>query len=245
VARIHPLRRGHGERIGPATGEPIDPRLSITLRDRWTEAGHAELAYPSSNCASSNRAVAASLTVEASTPSRPTEYAAHGEGVARRSNSPLDSPSTSSTAQSSPSRSSKIRVLRRNEQPQYATELTAVPTERPLLRGTLHGIAFVVAVAVGVLLIVYSPESRILPAAVFAASAAVMLGTSTLYHRITWSRSARLWMRRADHAGVFLLIAGTYTPVALISLNGAWKSTVLAIVWSGLAVLTVARRQSD
>ncbi len=132
-------------------------------------------------------------------------------------------------------------MLGRNEQPLYATELTAVPIERPLLRGTLHGIAFVVAVAVGVLLIVYSPESRVLPAAVFAASAAVMLGTSTLYHRITWSQSARLWMRRADHAGVFLLIAGTYTPVALISLNGAWKSTVLAIVWSGALAAAISK----
>jgi hemolysin III len=112
---------------------------------------------------------------------------------------------------------------------------------RPVLRGALHGAAFVAATAVGVLLVVYARDSRVLPAAVFAGSAVVMLGTSTLYHRVTWSRNARLWMRRADHAGVFLLIAGTYTPVALISLTGAWRATVLAVVWGGAAAATISK----
>jgi hemolysin III len=122
-------------------------------------------------------------------------------------------------------------------------QLAAEPpvVERPLLRGALHGVAFAAALAVGVLLVVFSRESRVLPASVFAASAAVMLGTSTLYHRITWSPSARLWMRRADHAGIFLLIAGTYTPVALISLGGAWRATVLAIVWTGALAAAISK----
>jgi hemolysin III len=107
-----------------------------------------------------------------------------------------------------------------------------VALERPLLRGALHGVAFAAALAVGVLLVVFSRESRVLPATVFAASAVLMLGTSTLYHRITWSPKARLRMRRADHAGIFLLIAGTYTPVALVSLSGAWRPTILVVVWS-------------
>jgi hemolysin III len=104
---------------------------------------------------------------------------------------------------------------------------------RPVLRGVLHGVSFVAAIAIGTLLIVFARESRVLPAAVFAVSAALMLGTSALYHRVTWSPGARLWMRRADHAGIFLLIAGTYTPVALISLSGVWRTIVLAVVWSG------------
>jgi Haemolysin-III related len=58
-------------------------------------------------------------------------------------------------------------------------------------REELHGVAFAAALAVGVLLVVFSRESRVLPASVFAASAAVMLGTSTLYHRITWSPGCR------------------------------------------------------
>ena len=93
---------------------------------------------------------------------------------------------------------------------QLATQ-PPVTVERPLLRGALHGVAFAAALALGVLLVAFSRESRVLPATVFAASAAVMLGTSTLYHRVTWSPGARRWMRRADHAGIFLLIAGTYT----------------------------------
>lgn len=116
-----------------------------------------------------------------------------------------------------------------------------VAIERPLLRGALHGVAFAASLGVGALLIAFSRESRVLPAAVFAASAALMLGTSTLYHRVTWSPSARQWMRRADHAGIFLLIAGTYTPVALISLRGAWGITVLAVVWSGAIAATISK----
>ena len=113
--------------------------------------------------------------------------------------------------------------------------------ERPTLRGVLHAVAFVVTCVVGVLFVAAAPAGHALAAAAFAVSASVMLGTSALYHRVRWSPSRRLWMRRADHAGVFLLIAGTYTPVALISLHGAWRTTVLAIVWTGAAAATVTK----
>lgn len=125
--------------------------------------------------------------------------------------------------------------------PAIDPDAVPAPSARPLLRGALHGVAFVAAIVIGVLLVGFTRESRVLPAVVFAASAAVMLGTSTLYHRVTWSRRARLWMRRADHAGVFLLIAGTYTPVALVSLSGAWRATVLAVVWSGAIAATISK----
>ena len=67
-----------------------------------------------------------------------------------------------------------------------------------------------------------------------------MFGASALYHRFTWSHQTRLWLRRLDHAGIFGLIAATYTPFGLLVLHGAWQKTVLAIVWSGaaLAILT-------
>jgi hemolysin III len=113
--------------------------------------------------------------------------------------------------------------------------------QRPRLRGVLHAVAFVVSCLVGALLIAYAPAGHGFAAAVFAISASVMLGTSALYHRITWRPSRRLWMRRADHAGLFLLIAGTYTPVALIGLHGAWRTTVLAVVWSGAALATITK----
>jgi hemolysin III len=60
-----------------------------------------------------------------------------------------------------------------------------------------------------------------------------MLGASALYHRVTWSPRARPWMRRLDHAGIYLLIAGTYTPVALLSVRGTMRDVVLLVVWTG------------
>jgi hemolysin III len=110
------------------------------------------------------------------------------------------------------------------------------PNARPLLRGVLHEVAFFVALVAGVLLVVYSDGTRAsVAAAIFAVSVVTMLGASALYHRVTWSPSARLWMRRVDHAGIYLLIAGTYTPVGLLTLEGTMRTVVLALVWSGAA----------
>ena len=70
----------------------------------------------------------------------------------------------------------------------------------------------------------------------YAATVAFMFGASGFYHRITWtSRRARLVMCRIDHAGVYLLIAGSYTPVALLVLDGAWRDALLIAIWSGAA----------
>jgi hemolysin III len=108
------------------------------------------------------------------------------------------------------------------------------------LRGTLHQAGFVVALVVGIAFVVSAEGRDVVPSAAFAASAVVMLGVSALYHRVTWSPRVRPWMRRADHAGIYLLIAGTYTPVGLLSMHGTLQRVVLAVVWSGaaLAILT-------
>src|SRR5690348_14924970 len=112
---------------------------------------------------------------------------------------------------------------------------SAIP--KPLLRGVLHQVAFWISLVVGTLLIVGAEGTpRQAAAAVFAGSVAVCFGVSALYHRVTWTVRARLWMRRLDHAGVYLLIAGTYTPVCLLVLNGAWRIAVLVIVYAGAAV---------
>jgi hemolysin III len=106
----------------------------------------------------------------------------------------------------------------------------------------LHGGAFAASCVIGVIFVLAAPAARVVPALVFASSATAMLGISTLYHRVRWKRtSTRLWMRRADHAGIFLLIAGTYTPVGLISLQGSWRDTTLAIVWSGAALAVLVK----
>lgn len=102
---------------------------------------------------------------------------------------------------------------------------------KPLLRGVLHEAAFAASLVVGTLLIAFSEGGRQqAAAAVFAGSVAACFGMSALYHRVTWRPHVRLLIRRLDHAGVYLLIAGTYTPVCLLALEGAWRFVVLAIV---------------
>jgi hemolysin III len=113
---------------------------------------------------------------------------------------------------------------------------------KPVLRGVLHQGAFFVALVAAPLLILAADGSRAkAAAAVFAGSVIACFGASALYHRVTWTPTVRLWMRRVDHAGVYLLIAGTYTPVALLVLRGAWRPTILAIVWGGAAAAIVLK----
>jgi hemolysin III len=120
--------------------------------------------------------------------------------------------------------------------------MVAAPPAKPLLRGMLHAAGLVAAVVVGAFLIAAVHGARAsIAASVFAVSVMVMLAISTLYHRVTWKPKARLWMRRLDHAGIYLLIAGTYTPVGLMSLHGAMQTTVLAIVWGGAVAATAAK----
>jgi hemolysin III len=106
----------------------------------------------------------------------------------------------------------------------------------------LHQAAFAVSLVVGALLIVGADgDRRHVAAAVFAGSVAACFGVSALYHRVTWTPHLRRWMRRVDHAGVYLLIAGTYTPVCLLVLNGAWSIVVLSIVYAGAAAAVVLK----
>jgi hemolysin III len=120
--------------------------------------------------------------------------------------------------------------------------LAAPSTVKPLLRGVLHQHAFTASLVAGAVLIVATDGSRRqLAAAAFAASVAACFGASALYHRVTWAPRARRWMRRVDHAGVYLLIAGTYTPVGLLVLDGNWRVAVLATVYAGTALAVVLK----
>jgi hemolysin III len=113
---------------------------------------------------------------------------------------------------------------------------TAVPELRikPRLRGVLHQWAFFVSLASGTLLVLLATTTRAsLAVAIYAASVSALFGVSALYHRVTWTTAARRRMRRLDHAMIFLLIAGTYTPVGLLVLNGTLATVVLAVVWGG------------
>ena len=106
---------------------------------------------------------------------------------------------------------------------------------KPRLRGVSHKWAFFVSLITGAALVVAAPSGRAtFAAAVYAVSVAALFGTSALYHRITWaSQAARRWMRRLDHSMIFLLIAGTYTPFALLALDGTLATVILALVWGG------------
>jgi hemolysin III len=119
---------------------------------------------------------------------------------------------------------------------------SAKALERPRLRGVFHQYAFVAFAGLGVALTAAASGTKeSVAAGVFATSVALTFGVSALYHRVTWMPPARELMRRLDHAAIFLLIAGTYTPYGLLVLHGAWRYSVLAIVWSGAAVSVLQR----
>jgi len=122
-----------------------------------------------------------------------------------------------------------------------ATATDYLPAEPPLLRGMLHLAGFVAACSLGAVLVSAVDGRRLVAAAIFAAAAATMLGLSALYHRGAWSVRARVRMRRLDHAGIYLLIAGTYAPVGLLSLHGTMQHVVLAVVWSAAAAAILTK----
>ena len=115
-------------------------------------------------------------------------------------------------------------------------------TLKPRLRGVLHQYAFFVSVVLGAMLVAgASGTSERISSAVFAGALATMFGVRALYHRITWGPRARRLMRRLDHAAIYLLIAGTYTPFGLLALSGAWRWTILPIAWGGAAVAIILK----
>jgi len=115
-----------------------------------------------------------------------------------------------------------------------ATALAPAGRVKPRLRGVLHQWAFFVSVPCGACLILAASAGRArLAAAIYAVAVSALLGTSALYHRVTWRPAARRWMRRLDHSMIFVLIAGTYTPVALLALKGSLASAILIVLWAG------------
>jgi hemolysin III len=123
------------------------------------------------------------------------------------------------------------------ERADAAREATAeaIAAVKPRLRGVSHEWAFFVSLFLGAGLIVAAKTPRAtLAVAIYAVSLSALFGTSALYHRVNWRRpKARRWMRRLDHSMIFLLIAGTYTPFALLVLHGSLATAVLVAVWAG------------
>lgn len=105
---------------------------------------------------------------------------------------------------------------------------------RPRLRGWLHTGIFPLAVIAGTVLVVVapSPAGRI-TGAIYTTTAALLFGVSALYHRGHWSPRARALLRRLDHANIFLIIAGTYTPFTILLLENRDARILLTLVWVG------------
>jgi hemolysin III len=111
---------------------------------------------------------------------------------------------------------------------------------KPKLRGWLHAATAPLTLIAGVVLIVLSPDAATrLGSAIFAASALMLFTVSAVYHRGTWSPQVWAFLRRFDHANIFLLIAGSYTPFTLLLLEGTDRTVLLTVVWvgAGLGVL--------
>lgn len=111
----------------------------------------------------------------------------------------------------------------------------APPAEvKPLWRGWIHAATFPLSIAAGVALIVLADGALAKWAsAVFMLTSMLLFGVSALYHRIDWSPRVKQVFRRIDHANIFLLIAGTYTPIALLALPLDKGILLLALVWGG------------
>ena len=118
---------------------------------------------------------------------------------------------------------------------------------KPRLRGRLHQFAFAASIPAGLALVLAAraPPAR-LAAAVYALSLAGLYGTSAAFHLGRWSAAVRRRMDQADHAMIYVLIAGSYTPFALLALDRAWGLTVLGVVWTvavgGIAVVILRHR---
>jgi hemolysin III len=108
---------------------------------------------------------------------------------------------------------------------------------KPRLRGRLHQVAFVVSIPAGIALVLAASSALArLAALVYAVSLAAMFGTSAALHRRQWSPRARLRMDQLDRAMIYVLIAGSYTPVVLLALRPGWRVAFLALVWTLAAV---------
>jgi hemolysin III len=112
-----------------------------------------------------------------------------------------------------------------------------IKTVKPLLRGWSHAIAALVAVAglVGLIVITRHDPAKLVSMIVYGAGLVLLFGVSATYHTINWPPRVKDWLRRADHATIFIFIAATYTPLAFNVLDGWWRISVLALIWASAA----------
>ena len=104
---------------------------------------------------------------------------------------------------------------------------------KPLLRGWSHAVAFVASLAALVALVTITRHdpAKLASMVVYGAGLVLLFGVSATYHIISWPPRIKDWLRRADHATIFLFIASTYTPLAVNVLDGWWRAGVLVAIW--------------
>lgn len=108
---------------------------------------------------------------------------------------------------------------------------------KPRLRGRIHQFAFFVSIPAGIVLIVLAQGVAATTAAViYAVSLSAVFGSSASYHVGAWSAPALRRMKRLDHSMIFVLIAGSYTPITLLVLHGAWSVVILSLIWALAAI---------
>jgi hemolysin III len=113
--------------------------------------------------------------------------------------------------------------------------VSELPT--PRLRGRIHQAAFFISLPTGAALVALAGGGvRTAVAAIYAASLTAVFGVSAAYHRGPWTPRVRRWMKRLDHSMIFVLIAGSYTPVSVLALEGPWEVVLLSVAWAGAAV---------
>jgi hemolysin III len=118
-----------------------------------------------------------------------------------------------------------------------ATMDEAGTVQKPLWRGVLHKWAAPFAFGAGTVLVALAPtREAAIAGAIYAVSLALLLSVSAVYHGYYWSAGPRTWLRRADHASIFLLIGGTYTPIAMLAIGGNEGHRLLLAIWSGVAL---------
>ncbi|MBM9459525.1 hemolysin III family protein [Nocardioides sp. zg-536] len=125
----------------------------------------------------------------------------------------------------------KVRA-RLNEVGDHITD--AIADMKPKLRGWIHLVSTPIVLVAGIFLIAISPDATTKTgAALYSVSAVLLFGISALYHRGTWSPKVWRVLNRFDHSNIFLFIAGSYTPFALILLEGSARTIMLSVVWTG------------
>lgn len=120
--------------------------------------------------------------------------------------------------------------------------MDATTDVKPRLRGVLHAVAAPLALIGGIVLVVMasSPVAR-LGAALFAITSVILFATSATYHLGSWLPGTKALLRRLDHTNIFLIIAGTYTPLSLLLLSRNQATVLLTVVWTGAIAGVVIR----